>query len=260
VRLNAHVWGPEDAPAVVCVHGVTAHGQRFRKLAEERLADRRVIAVDLRGHGHSGWEPPWNLETHVSDLAETAGAHGVRNATWIGFSFGGRLVSELALRDPWRVDRLVLLDPALQLPADYALEAAEDEQTVATFASEEDAVEARIAEGGLVSTPREILEEEMAQHLEPTIHGRLVKRYSRPAVIAAWGEMARTPGPPADLPTLFLAGTESLVPTESHIERYRAALGDDRLTVVKVYSGHNVLWDAFDDSAAAIARFVAGAG
>ena len=50
-----HEWGDPAAPAVVCVHGVTGHGERFKRLAEERWASRfRVVAPDLRGHGRSG--------------------------------------------------------------------------------------------------------------------------------------------------------------------------------------------------------------
>ena len=60
MRLHLHEWGDPGAPVVLCLHGVTGHGLRFRRLAEERLATRyRVLAPDLRGHGRSGWEPPW---------------------------------------------------------------------------------------------------------------------------------------------------------------------------------------------------------
>jgi lipase len=93
VRLNVFEWGEADGPPVVCVHGATGHGQRFEQLAEERWAKRlRVIAVDLRGHGGSAWEPPWTIETHVSDLVETVDALDLAQADWIGHSFGGRLV------------------------------------------------------------------------------------------------------------------------------------------------------------------------
>ena len=69
MRLHLHEWGDADAPAVVCLHGVTAHGRRFRKLAEERLAARfRVLAPDLRGHGLSDYEPPWSFPTHLDDV------------------------------------------------------------------------------------------------------------------------------------------------------------------------------------------------
>ena len=97
---------------MLCLHGVTGHGRRFRQLAEERLADHRVIGVDYRGHGRSGWEPPWSVEQHVADLVETSEALGISGAAWLGHSFGGKLVAELAARYPDRVERAVLLDPA----------------------------------------------------------------------------------------------------------------------------------------------------
>ena len=81
MELNLHEWGDPAAPPVVCLHGVNAHGRRFRKLAEERLARRyRVLAPDLRGHGTSGWEPPWTFATHAHDVLETLDAAGVQRA------------------------------------------------------------------------------------------------------------------------------------------------------------------------------------
>ena len=72
MKLHTYEWGDPESPLVVCLHGVTGHGLRFRKLAEERLANRfHVVAADLRGHGHSTWDEPWDLATHVADLLET---------------------------------------------------------------------------------------------------------------------------------------------------------------------------------------------
>jgi lipase len=246
VILHSHSWG--EGPPVLCVHGVTGHGERFELLAE-RLPDHRLIAFDLRGHGRSGYEPPWNIETHVADLAQSARALGVERAPWVGFSFGGRLIAELAVVDPGLVERLALLDPALQLPAGFALEAAEDERAEQTFASAEEAIEARLAAGTLISTPRAYLEDEMRQHLERTGDGRLRFRYSRPAAIAAWGEMARPAPDVAPVPTLLVLGTESYVPNDP--ARYGAAA-----TVVELHSGHSVLWDAFEETAEAVARHI----
>ena len=114
MRLHVHEWGDADAPPLVCLHGVTGHGERFKQLAEDRwAASFRVIAPDLRGHGQSGWEPPWTFSTHVADLIETIDALGIEQADWVGHSFGGRLVLELAAAHPERVRSAVLLDPAI---------------------------------------------------------------------------------------------------------------------------------------------------
>ena len=117
MQLSVTEWGDPAGEPVVCLHGVTGHGRRFRRLAEERLAAYRVIGVDYRGHGRSGWEPPWSVEQHVADLVETADALGISGGAWVGHSFGGKLVAELAARYPDRVERAVLLDPAHAHPA-----------------------------------------------------------------------------------------------------------------------------------------------
>jgi lipase len=257
VRLYLHSWGERSSPPVVCVHGVCGHGARFRKLAQERLAaTHRVLSADLRGHGHSGWEPPWNLEAHVADLIETADAAGAGHAAWVGFSFGGRLVAELALRAPERVERVALLDPALELPPVQAMEQAEQERLEETYASAEAAIEARLAAGTLLSTPRALLEEEMREHLVPGPGGRLAFRYSKSAAVAAWGEMARPAPPVTRVPTLLLLGGRSYIPNAFSPERYRAELGD-LLDLRRIESGHSLLWDAFEETAGAVADFLA---
>src|SRR2546425_8043627 len=115
MQLHLHEWGDPAAPAIVCLHGVNAHGRRFRRLAEERLAKRhRVLAPDLRGHGFSEWEPPWTIATYAHDVLETLDDAGVHSAAFVGHSFGGRLVLELAALDPERIRRAALLDPAIQ--------------------------------------------------------------------------------------------------------------------------------------------------
>jgi lipase len=235
MELNLHEWGDPSAPPVVCLHGVNAHGRRFRRLAEERLAGRfRVLAPDLRGHGNSEWEPPWTFATHAHDVIETLDAAGVRNAQWVGHSFGGRLVLELAALTPDRVERAVLLDPAIQLLPHVGFDFAERERADRAFDSVEDAIAERVATG--VPTPREHLEEEMREHLVRHSDGRWPPETLR----------ART--------LLVHAGEFGLV-REDQIDAYRAALGD-LVEVVEVPGGHIVYWDAYEETADAVERFL----
>ena len=145
MQLSVTEWGDPAGEPVVCLHGVTGHGRRFRRLAEERLAAYRVIGVDYRGHGRSGWEPPWSVEQHVADLVETADALGISGGAWIGHSFGGKLVAELAARYPDRVERAVLLDPAMHIEPDVAGERADGARADVSFASADEAIDARLA-------------------------------------------------------------------------------------------------------------------
>lgn len=248
MRLQTYEWGDPSAPAVVCLHGVTGHGRRFRKLAEERLTAFRVVSVDLRGHGASDREPPWDLESHVADLVETADAAGVESASWLGHSFGGRLVMELAARRPGRVERAILLDPAVWIPPATSLEQAEGLRADTSFATPDEAKAAKLATGAYFSTPDEILDEEARDHLERGEDGRLRWRFSPSAAIAAWSEMSTAPPDYPALPTLVVLGERSWIDVDVP-ER-------DGIEVVRVPGGHSVLWDDFDLTAEAIESFL----
>jgi lipase len=252
MRLHLHEWGDPAAPPLVCLHGVSAHGGRFRKLAEERWADRfHVLAPDLRGHGRSGWEPPWSTAQLVSDVLETTGVAGM----WLGHSLGARLVLEVAARRPELVRRAILLDPAIQVVPNVALDLAQQQCQDGSYGSLEEAVEARVLTAEL--TPREIIEEDMAEHLALGPDGRYRLRCCRATVASLFGELVTPPAAPETLraETLLVYAPAFGLVHDEQLETYRAALGE-RLTVVAVPGGHMVFWDAFEQTAAAIDAFL----
>ena len=250
MRLHVFEWGKADAPPIVCVHGATGHGQRFRQLAEERWARRfRVFAVDLRGHGRSGWQPPWTIETHVSDLLETLDALDLRQPDWVGHSFGGRLVVELASQRPERIRRVVLLDPAIQLPVRVVDRAVAEEMrepvwesVAACFASRDDTQGA--------DEQRALADLEL--QLDPLPHGRLRRRTSQEAVRAIYRELVRAPPPPDALtmPVQLVYAPKGGIVTEQQANEY----GRDGL--VDVPGGHMLMWSAFDETATAVEQFL----
>lgn len=254
MKLNTYEWGDASAPLVVCLHGVTGHGLRFRKLAEERLASRfHVVAADLRGHGHSTWDEPWDIATHVADLLDTFD----QPADWIGHSFGGRLTMHAAALRPELVRRAVLLDPAIFIPPPHSHQLADEARQEESYGSVEEAIEARIRRSGLAHTPHELLEEEFASHGFADEDGRVRLRYSAACVSDAYRNMGTAP-PSFDalrVPTLVVVGTLSVVVTGGQLELYRQALGD-LMKIEVVPGGHSVLWDAFEETAAAIDAFL----
>lgn len=254
--LHVHEWGDPAAPPVVCLHGVTGHGERFRRLAEERWTGYHVIAPDLRGHGRSGWEPPWTIPTHLGDLVETTAALGVERADWVGHSWGGRLVLELAAAHPDRVHRAVLLDPAIQPLPGPSLYLAETELTGGSLASVEEYVQQRLDASPLTS--RADAERDAEQHFEPQPDGRLRRRTCQPAVVSIYGEIVAPPPAPETLrgiPTLLLYAPGFGLVREEQIAAYRETLGDG-LEVLAVPGMHMVMWDAFDETATAVERFL----
>lgn len=257
--LNTQEWGEGDGTPLICLHGVTGHGGRFAQLAAR--IDRRVVAVDLLGHGASSWNPPWELDAHLESLLETAAALGIERAVWVGHSFGGRLVAELVARDSERVSGAVLLDPALYIDPEVVRPRAEGLCTDISFASPDEAIEARLTDGSVFTTPRRVLEEEMAVHLDQGDDGRWRFRFSHPAAIGAWSIMSRRgAGVPTKVPTLVVFGERSWIPPAPIPRRplgSSARAAAPMIRTVIVPGGHSVLWDDFEQTTDAVVAFLA---
>jgi lipase len=246
-RLNLHVFGDEGAPPLACLHGLGGHGERYAPLAP-LIPGRRLLAPDLRGHGRSTWDPPWTTERHVADVLETLPDEPM---DWLGFSYGGRIAAMLASVAPERVRRLVLLDPALTLPAHLARERADRvaEAGAVTYRDAEDVADQTLAEGTLFQTPRETLIADALVHTDPGPGGGLRLRVSPAMEVTAWSEMAREPPPAAPgIPTLVVTGAQSWIPVDV-----------PRLTPerhVETGGGHSILWEDLEATAAAVAAFL----
>ena len=250
MRLHIYEWGAADAPPVVCLHGVTGHGERFLQLAEERWAEHlRVIAPDLRGHGRSGWDAPWTFETHVADLVETIDALGVEQPAWVGHSFGGRLVLELAAAHPERIRCAVLLEPAIDI-FDYVAEA------VAGLEPDEpvfESVAAYVDAHATPTTDRRRMAADLERYFDPQPDGRVRRRTSQDAVRSIFRALSSPAPAPATLtmPALLVYAPAYGLVRDEHLEAYSG-----RVQVVRVPGMHHPMWDAFDETADAIERFV----
>jgi pimeloyl-ACP methyl ester carboxylesterase len=108
--LSAGVGDP-----VVCLHGLGGTKASFLPTVAA-LADRhRVIALDLPGFGESDkpLAAPYDAAYFARSAFALMDALGFGRAHLIGNSMGGRVAIEAGLADPQRVDRIVLLSPAL---------------------------------------------------------------------------------------------------------------------------------------------------
>ena len=71
--------------------------------------DFRVIALDTRGHGHSPrGEKPFTIKQFAEDLHDFMDEKGIENPILLGFSDGGNIAMEFALKHPERVEKLIL--------------------------------------------------------------------------------------------------------------------------------------------------------
>ncbi|HET9163613.1 MAG TPA: alpha/beta hydrolase [Solirubrobacterales bacterium] len=256
MKLNTHRWGSADGEAVVCIHGVAQHGRVFGELGA-RLArnGQSVVAVDLRGHGGSGHEPPWSVETHAGDIEETLDALGIERVSFVGHSFGGRIAAALAAGLGERTQALALLDPGLAVPPERALRSAELERLDWNFATVDGAVNALMSNETIVASPRDVVAAYVEDDVVKGPDGRFRFSFCPSAVVVAWSEMTLPPPPIARVPTLLVAAEKPLYDTSGQHRRYEEELGD-LLTRVDVPNGHNVLWESPAETIDAVERFL----
>ncbi|MFI0485946.1 alpha/beta fold hydrolase [Actinomadura sp. 9N215] len=252
--LHVHRYGDSAGDPVVLLHGVAGHGARWRRMAERYLADRRVLAPDLRGHGRSQHEPPWTVEQHIADVLATLDLDGIERADVVGHSYGGMIALHLARAAPRRVRRLVLLDPAIGVDPARAGERAREHMTQASFG---DAAEARAS--GAARWPEasdEAVDDEVAEHLQHLPDGRLRWRYEPAAIVAAYSDMARPHvPPPVGVPThLVIAAQADLVRPEFVVD-CRTALGPG-LTLTEIDAGHMLYVDRPDETGALLSAWL----
>jgi pimeloyl-ACP methyl ester carboxylesterase len=104
-----------SGPTLLAVHGLGGSKASFLPTIGALADAYRVIAVDLPGFGDSvkPLRAPFDAPYFASVMAEVLDAAGVDRAHVVGNSMGGRIGIEMALTMPERVDKLVLLSPAM---------------------------------------------------------------------------------------------------------------------------------------------------
>lgn len=112
-RIRGLVGGPPQGEPLVLLHGLGGSSANWALLAPRLAERRRVVIVDLPGHGRSAPLPAapgvGTYADRVAALLERIGAEG---AVVVGHSFGGVVGLRLAARHPALVRALVLAAPA----------------------------------------------------------------------------------------------------------------------------------------------------
>ena len=109
VAANVRVEG-EGAP-IVLIHGFAAAIDWWDDIAPALAADHRVIRLDLIGHG--GTAAPasgYSIERQAQLVAVALDKLGVDRVTVIGHSMGGEVATALAVMNPARIERMILID------------------------------------------------------------------------------------------------------------------------------------------------------
>lgn len=103
-----------DGPLILLVHGLGGSTENWDIVGPKLAGVGHTVAIDLVGFGDS---EPGNRRASVEDnallVAEVIQVLGHETATVIGNSMGGLIGMLVAVEHPQRIDRLVLVNPAL---------------------------------------------------------------------------------------------------------------------------------------------------
>jgi 3-oxoadipate enol-lactonase len=95
---------------VVLIHALGLDRRMWREVAPALATRWRVLAYDLRGHGHAAGAPkPFTLERFAADLGALLDALGLERAAVVGLSLGGVVAQYFTLANPERVSALSLV-------------------------------------------------------------------------------------------------------------------------------------------------------
>jgi pimeloyl-ACP methyl ester carboxylesterase len=119
LKLHARDYGPlaSHAIPVVCLPGFARTAADSHELALALSTDeakpRRVLALDYRGRGRSGFDKDWrnyDIRVELDDLMQVLTAAGIEEAIFVGTSRGGLLTMALAAARPAMIKGAVLND------------------------------------------------------------------------------------------------------------------------------------------------------
>ena len=271
-RLRIRRWGATDAPAVVCVPGLSANLCGFDRLAE-RLAGGalQLVAIDLRGRGRSevtgagtyGWR------NHAGDVLGIADAVGAPSFAIIGQSSGAAIAMTCAQLDPSRVERLVFVDLVGSPDERSAVPVAASVSRLGTVYPSPQAAIALIKQVGIIPQWDEYWDRYFRYELRD-VSGGVVSSSDRGAVLEdlGYGEAMYWSDPDAPIHALWnaitipalvlragreiLPGFGSILPA-AEAERFVAAVPSAR--VVEIDANHYEI-TTHDDSIAAIGAFL----
>lgn len=99
-------------PPLIVHHGLAQSGADWEDAGWcEAFGNRSVIAIDALGHGQSDrpvTRESYSIEKRAEAVLGVADAMAIDSFAFFGFSMGGRVAFELALRHPFRVEQLVV--------------------------------------------------------------------------------------------------------------------------------------------------------
>lgn len=252
----------QGGPTCLLIHGLGDGAHVWSRTGPALSALLPTLAIDLRGHGHSPWDPDghYSVSTHVTDVSRVL-EQSDPPSLLVGHSLGGEIALRLAAQRPGKTLGLVLVDynPSPNSAVVDRLRQAVLAQSNLRFASHEAYLQHLRTTRPLA--PVDFLEELSRSALRACDDGSawMVKYDPRLADFDAAEDIACGHEPwqmltELPVPVLILRGSGSSLLPRAVCERMAANAGDGRMTTVP-RAGHGVACDNPDGLNAALCAF-----
>ncbi|KAJ8713034.1 hypothetical protein PYW08_008338 [Mythimna loreyi] len=121
VNLSHKIHGPNPTPngeAIVVLHGLLGSKRNWQSMCGKITAhtNKSVIVVDARNHGDSPHSDDHDYFSLAADVSQLISKLSIKKSTVIGHSMGGRTGMVLALTEPSKVARLIVVDISPIIP------------------------------------------------------------------------------------------------------------------------------------------------
>lgn len=126
---------PHHEGTILCLHGAGGRSRHFAyQLSLAQELNRRVIALDLPGHGHSGGKPLPTIDDYAGFVQDFIVRLALSPVSFIGHSMGSAVALTVAAANPALVKDLVLIGTAKQFKvAPWLLESLEKGERPLSF-------------------------------------------------------------------------------------------------------------------------------
>ena len=122
LRIHFLDWGADGKPPLIMLHGIGRIAHTFDHIAPHFAPNYHVMAVDMRGHGDSDWDPKgaYLVEDYTKDIEGLAAELHLRDITIWGNSTGGRVAQVFAGLHPELVSTVIAEDVGPERPTQVA--------------------------------------------------------------------------------------------------------------------------------------------
>ena len=122
LRIHYLDWGASGKRPLILLHGIGRVAHTFDHLAPHFSTRYHVIAVDMRGHGDSQWDPKgaYLVEDYVKDIEGLVEQLKLRDLVLWGNSTGGRVAQVFAGSHPDLVSAVIVEDVGPERPREIS--------------------------------------------------------------------------------------------------------------------------------------------